>query len=239
MHVDRTKRVPDCATALSSLLTDLLPHAIIRGLWRDNLDDSIGTSGNNRSEPQEAATYVSVDIETAGPNPARYSLLSIGACLVTKPKIAFYVELQPDHPDAEPDALKVCKLSLEQLATRGTPPAEAMARFERWLKDVIPPAARPLFCGFNAPFDWMFVNDYFHRYLGHNPFGHAALDIKSYYMGLAGVSWSETSMHHLSQHYLNGMGLSHHALQDARDQAELFRLLLAESNRQQEISNER
>ena len=29
-------------------------------------------------------TYISVDIETAGPNPSQYSLLSIGACSVMR-----------------------------------------------------------------------------------------------------------------------------------------------------------
>ena len=42
-----------------------------------------------------------------------------------------------------------------------------------------------VFVGFNAPFDWSFVNYYFHRFLGHNPFGFTAVDIKAYYMGAA------------------------------------------------------
>ncbi len=29
------------------------------------------------------------------------------------------------------------------------------------------------FVAFNASFDWMFVKDYFHRFLGRNTFGHA------------------------------------------------------------------
>ena len=182
-------------------------------------------------EPAEEPTFVSVDVETAGPNPAQYSLLSVGACLVLNPERTFYVELQPVHLNADPKALEVCKLSLEQLAANGIPPAEAMASFAKWLKDNVPPGTYPLFVAFNASFDWMFVNDYFHRYLGHNPFGHAALDIKSYYMGLKRVSWPETSMGHLAPRYLSGGALSHHALQDARDQAELFRQLLAEATR--------
>lgn len=44
---------------------------------------------------------------------------------------------------------------------------------------------QPVFVGFNAGFDWSFVNWYFLRFLGENPFGFAPLDIKSYYMGSA------------------------------------------------------
>jgi len=64
------------------------------------------------------------------------------------------------------------------------------------------------------------------HYLGHNPFGHAALDIKALYMGAARVAWSKTSWHHISPKYEEMANLTHHALQDALDQAELFKKIL-------------
>jgi inhibitor of KinA sporulation pathway (predicted exonuclease) len=82
---------------------------------------------------------------------------------------------------------------------------------------------------FNAPFDWMFVNDYFHRYIGQNPFGHSAIDIKAFFMGMAGVSWEETAMRRIVTRYSNTRKLTHHALQDAVDQARLFRNMLGEA----------
>ena len=172
---------------------------------------------------------VSVDVETAGPNPGQYSLLSIGACMIADPQRTFYVELQPVNDNALPSALAVSGLSLEELAERGLPPAEAMAHFESWVKAKVLPDRQAIFVAFNAPFDWMFVNDYFHRYLGHNPFGHAALDLKSFYMGLTGAHWAETSMLDAAARYLDNRQLTHHALQDALDQAELFRKMLAEA----------
>ena len=78
----------------------------------------------------------------------------------------------------------------------------------------------------------MFVDDYFQRYLGRNPFGHSALDMKAYYMGQAGETWARTSMRYLSPLYLSGRPLTHNALADARDQAELFRALRAEAHRE-------
>ena len=89
----------------------------------------------------------------------------------------------------------------------------------------------PVFVAFNAAFDWMFVNDYFHRYLGRNPFGHTALDIKSFYMGLSGVCWEETTMRFVGPRYLGDQQLTHHALRDAMDQAQIFRKMLAEARR--------
>ena len=123
-------------------------------------------------------TYISVDVETAGPNPSTYSLLSIGACVVFDPQRIFYVELQPVNEHKLSSALAISGLDWDQLKTDGLPPKEAMSRFADWVGDLI----HPIFVAFNAPFDWMFVNDYFHRYLRHNPFGHSALDIKAFYM---------------------------------------------------------
>lgn len=166
--------------------------------------------------------YISVDIETAGPNPSQYSLLSIGACSVIDPKKNFYIELQPINDRMMPEAYAIHQLSLDALLANGVPPPEAMTQFNSWLSSIIPAGRKPIFVAFNAPFDWMFVSDYFHRYLGHNPFGHAALDIKAFYMGLHGSSWRDTAMNNVALHYLEGKKISHNALEDARDQAQLF-----------------
>jgi ribonuclease T len=173
--------------------------------------------------------YISVDVETAGPTPGDYSLLSIGACTVLEPPNTFYVELKPENENALPEALAISRLSIPKLMKSGLEPVQAMTQFKDWLEQVVPSGHRPVFLAFNAPFDWMFVNDYFYRYLGYNPFGHAALDIKAFYMGLTGVAWNETSMQHVTQRYFGERQLTHHALRDALDQSELFLKMLAEA----------
>jgi ribonuclease T len=182
--------------------------------------------------PFSLEPYVSVDVETAGPNPSQYSLLSIGACLVAHPERTFYVELQPVSLEADPSAMAIHGLSLEDLRTRGLLPVEAMKRFADWLPANTLSGQQPIFVGFNAPFDWMFVCDYFHRFVGYNPFGHTALDLKAFYMGLTGAAWSETSMRYVAARYLAPHALVHHALDDALDQAELFRRMVSEGPRQ-------
>lgn len=167
-------------------------------------------------------TLISIDVETAGPNPSSYSLLSIGACLVDDPPSGFYIELTPVNDAITREALSVAGLTLQHLQENGQEPAVAMLEFESWLDSVVPSGNSPVFVGFNAAFDWMFVCDYFERFLGRNPFGYSALDIKSFYLGMAGGSWAETSMRFLSPRYLDGRTLSHNALGDARDQAALF-----------------
>ena len=172
-------------------------------------------------------TYVCVDVETAGPTPGQYALLSIGACLTDDPAISFYVELKPDRAAALPEALAISGLVPEKLARTGREPREALLVFETWLAAVVPAGSRPVFVALNAPFDWMFMADYFQRYLGRNPFGHSALDIKALYMGAAAVAWGETSMKAISTRLLGAeKRLVHNALQDARDQAEIFNEVL-------------
>lgn len=179
--------------------------------------------------PPSLETFISVDVETAGPNPSQYSLLAIGACTLDEPQKTFYVELQPVNLNMTPESYAVHGLSLETLAEKGLPPAEAMTRFEAWLIEAVPQGVRPVCAAFNAPFDWMFLCDYFHRFLGRNPFGHTALDMKAYFMGMAGSSWAETSMTHIARRYLGNRQLTHNALEDALNQAEIFRKILAES----------
>jgi len=173
--------------------------------------------------------FISIDIEASGPYPGRYSLLSIGACLVDDPAQDFYAELKPVSLEAVESALRVSHFSLEALSETGLDPRAAMQSFAAWIHKLAPRPRRAIMVGFNAPYDWAFIDHYFGEYLGENPFGHTALDIKAFYMGLTGCAWDETSMVMLSPRFLKGDGLPHHALEDARMQAELFRQLLAQA----------
>jgi ribonuclease T len=172
--------------------------------------------------------FIVVDIEAAGPIPGEFSMLSLGAATLTQPEETFYIELQPDSEKFLPDALAISGLSMQDLGIHGTPPKDAMAELARWVETVSPEEEKPVFTAFNAPFDWMFVSEYFHRYLGYNPFGHKALDIKALFMGLHHVPFSDTSHRKICQHYNLQTTLSHHALEDAIQEAQLLKLILEE-----------
>jgi DNA polymerase III epsilon subunit-like protein len=170
--------------------------------------------------------YVSVDVETSGPIPGEFSLLSIGACLVAAPDQSFTALVQPLNDNVVPEAMAATGLNLGDLKAGGLIPTEALARFETWVLAVAG-SGRPVFVGFNAAFDWSFVNWYFWRFLGRNPFGVAALDIKSYYMAVAGVPWDKTRSSQMPADLrrLLEVGPQHDALTDARNQAKLFAAL--------------
>jgi len=174
----------------------------------------------------ENELYICVDVETAGPIPGDYSLLSIGACTLDDQPQTFYIELKPENANFTPEAADVHHLSMERLQAEGIPPREALRRFEEWIAAQASPGMQPLFVAFNAAFDWMFVNYYFLHYLGHNPFGHAAIDIKAFYMGLSGKRWAHTSWRFIDPVYKKEHSLTHHALQDALDQAFMFKKML-------------
>lgn len=83
--------------------------------------------------------FISVDIESSGPIPGEYSLLSIGACLLSDPKESFYTELRPDSQKHDPEAVAITGLDLASLTLSGLPPLEAMEQFNSWINSVSKP----------------------------------------------------------------------------------------------------
>lgn len=184
------------------------------------------------SRESTAEIFISIDVETSGPIPGAFSLLSIGACVICSKadqisidlsSKTFYCTLRPlEEAGSDPDALAVTGLSLEDLERTGSNPKEAMISFEEWVLTACR-GAKPVFVGLNAAFDWSFINYYFHFFLGRNPFGFSALDIKSLYMGLTGSAWAETRSTRMAAFLgIPHDKMSHHALDDAQAQAELF-----------------
>ena len=169
--------------------------------------------------------YFSVDIESAGPIPGKFSMLSLGACVVGNPEIEFYVKIKPISKNFVAAALEVSGFNLEQLEIEGTSPEDAMTNFRRWVEEVAG-NRKPIFVGFNACFDWQFVNWYFESYTDGNPFGFSGIDIKSYYMGVSGLPWSKTTSSQLPEEYQPDVPQTHNALDDARAQASIFKKLL-------------
>lgn len=170
--------------------------------------------------------FISVDIEASGPSPGTGSLVSIGACLVHDPATSFYRELRPiPGLPWDPEAEAVHGLRRDQLAADGIAPDRAMREFAGWIGTVCA-GGDPIFVGFNAPFDWMFVADYFHRFFGSNPFGVAAIDVKSLFMGRQRSSWRETRKSNVLRIFPVPDWDPHHALDDAIAQADLMRQLL-------------
>lgn len=61
---------------------------------------------------------------------------------------------------------------------------ETFEAFWGWLKQVAPDG--PIFISDNPAYDWQWINFYFWRHFGSNPFGHSARRIGDFYAGLRG-----------------------------------------------------
>ena len=178
-----------------------------------------------------AETWISVDVETSGPAPSVASLLSIGACLVDAPEDGIEILVRPIPGLGWSDeAEAVHRLSRGRLAVEGIEPGEAMERLAAWVGARVPAGSVPVLVSFNAPFDWLFIADYCWRYLGRNPFGISAVDLKALFMGRhldTVASWGETRSADVRRLYTVDLPHTHGALDDAREQAEICRRIRA------------
>jgi hypothetical protein len=179
--------------------------------------------------------YVSTDIEVDGPIPGPHSMLSFGSAvyLADKTLIATFsanLELLPDavgHPDTlawwnqHPEAWAACRCNQR-------PPAEAMAEYVSWL-DTLP--GIPVFVGYPAAFDFLFVYWYLMRFVGRSPFSFSALDIKTMAMVMLGRDYHRSTKRQMPKRWFDKQPHTHVALDDAIEQGALFCNMLAECRR--------
>ena len=127
-------------------------------------------------------SIIMVDIESDGPIPGDYSMVSFGAVLVDeKLDKTFYGKLKPISEKWIPEALAVSGFSREEtMEFAGA--KSVMTDFSEWLKSTSP--SRPMFFSDNNGFDWQFINWYFIHFLGKNPFGFSSTNLGSLYKGM-------------------------------------------------------
>jgi hypothetical protein len=176
--------------------------------------------------------YVSTDVETDGPIPGPHSMLSFGSAAYTAEGRlvgTFTVNLStlPDaagHPDTmawwgtQPEAWAACRSDQED-------PASAMVRYRSWLEKL---PGKPVFVGYPAAFDFLFVYWYLIRFAGRSPFSHSALDIKTYAMAVLGTEYRATAKRSMPRRWFGKAPHTHVALDDAIEQGALFCAMLAE-----------
>jgi len=123
-----------------------------------------------------------VDVESDGPCPGLYSMVSFGAVSCVDVTKTFYGETAPISADFVPDALAISNITRAQ-HLNFPDPKETMEKFAVWINETCG-KQRPMFISDNNGFDWQFINYYFHRYLGKNPFGFSSQNLGSLYKGM-------------------------------------------------------
>lgn len=179
--------------------------------------------------------YVSTDVETDGPIPGPNSLLSFGsaAFLADKTLIGTFSANLETLPGAagdpktmawwetQPEAWAACRENPE-------PPEVVMPRYAAWLRSL---PGRPVFVGYPAAFDFLFVYWYLIRFAGESPFSHSALDIKTFAMAMLGTDYRSAVKRAMPRRWFDDMPHTHVALDDAIEQGRLFCNMLAEHRR--------
>ncbi len=156
-------------------------------------------------------SWISVDIESDGPIPGDYSMISFGAVIV-EPGLerTFYGKLKPISEKFIPEALEVSGHSREE-TLKFDDPAKVMAKFKKWIEENT--KGKPLLISDNNGFDWSFINWYFHHFMGENPFGHSSTNLGSLYKGMEKNFFTNFKHLRKTEH-------THHPVNDAKGNAE-------------------
>lgn len=176
--------------------------------------------------------YVSTDVESDGPIPGPHSMLSFASAAYTNDKqlidtFSANLETLPgatSHPttqawwESQPQAWAACRENLES-------PLEAMQQYLSWLKKL---PGKPIFVGYPAAYDFMFIYWYLMKFTGESPFSHSALDIKSYAMAMLKTEYRSSAKKHMPAHWFDKLPHTHVALDDAIEQGALFCNMLKE-----------
>jgi hypothetical protein len=155
--------------------------------------------------------YIMVDIESDGPIPGDFSMISFGAVLVDSAlDKTFYGQLKPISDQYIPEALAVSGFTRDEVLTFDDPKA-VMEAFAEWIKVVC--KDRPIFISDNNGFDWMFICWYFHHFTGDNPFGFSSQNLGSLYKGMEKDTFKNFKHLRKTRH-------THHPVDDAKGNAE-------------------
>lgn len=170
--------------------------------------------------------YVSTDVETDGPVAGRHSMLSLGSAAYTADKcllstFSANLERAPGLTAdpatmswwaTQPDAWAACRVNVEA-------PAAVMKRYAGWLKSL---PGRPVFVAYPVAFDFPFVYWYLTQFAGENPFGYAAIDIKTYAMAVLRKPYRASGKQSMPDGWIDPVPHTHIALDDAVEQGGLF-----------------
>lgn len=172
--------------------------------------ESIFATTNNINQTKNMA-YIMVDIESDGPIPGDFSMISFGAVLVDEQlDKTFYGKLKPVSDMFIPEELAVSGHSREETLSFDEPNI-VMEDFADWINKIC--KDRPIFISDNNGFDWMFMCWYFHHFLGTNPFGFSSQNLGSLYKGMEKDTFKSFKHLRKTKH-------THNPVDDAKGNAE-------------------
>ena len=167
--------------------------------------------GKTRGLGRTVDAYFSADVETDGPIPGPFSMLSFalvyagsfdGQCFERPASYenVFYRELKPISPEFQEEALRVNGLDRDRLCKEGQPPEVAMSDASRWVRDIAGDA-KPVLVAYPLSFDWSWLYWYFVRFSPSDaPFGYSrCFDLKTALAVKAAIPIAQASRSRLEE----------------------------------------
>jgi len=178
--------------------------------------------------------YFSADVETDGPIPGPFSMLSFALVYAgsfdgqrfsrpTDYSTTFYRELKPISHDFQIEALQVNGLDRNRLLVDGMSAVQAMTEASCWVRSVAG-QAKPVLVAYPLSFDWTWLYWYFVRFSAEgSPFGYSrCFDLKTALSLKGGAPIAASGRSRLAESLKSKREHTHHALDDAIEQAEIF-----------------
>ena len=158
-------------------------------------------------------SYIVVDVEADGDLLGLNSMVCFGAVLIDKEgKLdqTFYGKTAPISDYFDPEALAISGFSREE-HLKFDNPLEVMTNFKLWIEEHS--KGKPILLSDNNGFDASWINWYFIKYLGENPFGWSSRRIGDMFAGFMNNSHYKWKQHRITKH-------THNPVDDAKGNAE-------------------
>lgn len=161
--------------------------------------------------------YYSVDVESDGPIPNKYSMVCFGAVIV-EPELnrTFYGKTKPISDLWIPETLAISGFNREEHLLFDDP-EEVMLNFEKWINENNT-KGRPIFISDNNGYDFAWINYYFQYYLGRNPFGFSSRRLGDIYCGMKMDTFAKWK-------HLRKTNYDHNPVSDAKGNAEVLLIM--------------
>ncbi|MFW6247294.1 MAG: exonuclease [bacterium] len=152
-----------------------------------------------------------VDVEHDGPMPPDYSMVCFGVVKIDKSlDKTFYGQVKPISDNWNEQALSISGFNRDQ-HLKFDEPEMVMSMFADWLQKNS--NGRPVFISDNNGSDFLWINYYFHKYYGSNPFGWSSRRIGDLYCGMQNNMYAKWKHLRSTKH-------THNPVDDAKGNAE-------------------
>jgi DNA polymerase III epsilon subunit-like protein len=186
-----------------------------------------------KSRENTLDVYFSADVETDGPIPGPFSMLSFALVYAgaydgnkfvkpTRYEQHFYAELKPISAEFDIEALRVNGIDRDKLVREGQTPEAVMHAASEWVQNIAGDG-KPVLVAYPLSFDWSWLYWYFIRFCSQSPFNYSrCFDIKTAFAVKAHLPIADAGRSRMEFKLRPHRSHTHHALDDAIEQAEIF-----------------